>query len=179
MNTTTRYGVWLRIIHWLTFLLVAGALLMVELHEFAPKGSALRNGMMYAHMQFGIAVLLVFLPHLIVRLRNTAPPIVPTPPAWQKLLSKLVHLVLFVLILVQPIMGILMVQAHGFDVNFLGMNLPALVAKDKEFGHTLGEVHEVLGNTLMYLALFHAAAALWHQWIEKDNTLARMGFGRR
>ena len=179
MNTKTRYGVWLRILHWLTFLLVTVALVMVELHEFAPKGSALRNNMMYAHMQFGIAVLLVFLPHLIVRLRNTSPPIVPTPPNWQQLLSKLVHGVLLLLILVQPVLGILMVQSHGHDVNFLGMHVPTLVGKDKSIGEFTDDMHSILGNTLMYLALFHAAAALYHQWFVKDNTMARMGFGRR
>lgn len=178
MSETRRYGLWLRILHWLTFVLVTGALLMIELKGFAPRGSALRSGMMYAHIQFGVAVLLLFVPHLWVRLRNTTPPIVPPMPVWQSWLSRLVHLLLFVLLLVLPALGVLTVQASGHAVNFLGVDLPTLLGANRDLSHNLREIHETLGNVMLYLALAHAAAALWHQWGTRDNTMARMGFGR-
>lgn len=178
MNETVRYGLWLRILHWLTALLVIGALAMVELHEFAPKGSALRNGMMYAHFQFGIIVLLIFIPHLWLRLVNKTPAIHPPVPKWQDWLSSAVHWFLLLAILVQPVMGILMMQAGGHTVNFLGWNVPAFIGKDKPAGQIFHTVHITLGNVLLYGAILHAVAAFWHQWGQRDDTMARMWFGR-
>ncbi len=179
MTDSARYGWWLRALHWLTALLVIGALLMIELHGYAPKGSALRNGMMYAHMQFGIAALLVFVPHLWVRLVNRTPGVQPPLPMWQKGLSHLVHWVLLLIVLVQPILGVLMEQAGGHSLNFLGIPIPTLLDKNKDTGHTLMSYHVALGSVMLYLALFHAVAAFWHQWGRRDTTMARMWFGQR
>lgn len=178
MNANTRYGFWLRSLHWLVAALVIGALALVELHEFAPRGSALRNGMMYWHTQFGIAVLLLFLPRALVRLAGRRPAVVPPLPVWQKALSVLVQAALYLLMLAQPLLGVLMVQAHGHDVAFLGLPIPRMVAEGKDLGHQLGEWHETLGNVFLWLAVVHAVAALWHHWGRRDNTLRRMGYGR-
>lgn len=178
MNPTARYGLWLRIVHWLTTLLVIGALAMVELHDFAPKGSALRSNMMYAHFQMGMIALLVFFPHLWLRIANRTPAIRPPPPRWQKWLSSLIHWFLLLAILVQPVMGVLMMEASGHDVNFLGLHVPAVIGKDKVAGHYFHTVHITLGNVLLYAVILHALAALWHQWGQRDNTMARMWFGR-
>lgn len=178
MSNATRYGLWLRIIHWLTALLVIGALTTIELKGYAERGSSLRDNLMFAHIQFGLAVLLLFLPHLLVRLRNTAPPIVPPMPKWQVLLSRLVHLSLFVLLIAQPLLGLLGVQASGHAVGFLGISIPMLVAQNKDLGHSIIEIHETAGNVMLWLAIAHAVAALWHHWGARDNTLRRMGFRR-
>lgn len=178
MSNSTRYGFWLRNLHWLIATLVIGALTLVELHELAPRGSALRSGMMYWHMQFGMAVLLLFLPRLIVRLSGKRPAVVPPEPLWMSIPAKAGHLVFYVLMAAQPILGVLMVQASGHDVAFLGMHVPAMVAHDRDLGHTLGEFHELGGNIFLWLAVAHALAAFWHHWGRKDNTLRRMGYSK-
>ena len=42
-----------------------------------------------------------------------------------------------------------------------------------------GEVHGVLGDALMWLAGFHALAALYHHFVLKDGVLRAMLPGRR
>ena len=37
-----------------------------------------------------------------------------------------------------------------------------------------GELHESAGSALFFVALAHAAVALWHQYVKKDGTLTRM-----
>jgi hypothetical protein len=44
----------------------------------------------------------------------------------------------------------------------------------KETAHNLKEIHEALGNLLLWLAIFHAAAAVWHHRFVKDDTLTRL-----
>lgn len=178
MSNATRYGLWLRILHWLTALLVIGALVVIELKGFAERGSALRDNLMFAHIQFGLAVLLLFLPHLIVRLRNTAPPVVPPMPTAQVWVSRLVQIVLMTLLLAQPVLGLLGVQASGHEVAFLGMSIPALVSENRDLGHSIIEIHETLGNVMLWTAVLHVVAALWHHFVTRDNVLLRMGFRR-
>jgi cytochrome b561 len=46
--------------------------------------------------------------------------------------------------------------------------------RDRAFARSVKEVHELLSNALMILAVFHALAAMIHHWIWHDRTLARM-----
>ena len=54
------------------------------------------------------------------------------------------------------------------------LTLPDLVGKDKELGHNLAELHEALSSGLLWLIGGHAAAALWHHRVHRDDTLRRM-----
>jgi cytochrome b561 len=47
----------------------------------------------------------------------------------------------------------------------------------------LAEVHQIGGNLLLIVAGLHAAAALWHHFVKRQDTLQRMMYlpasGRR
>jgi len=47
-------------------------------------------------------------------------------------------------------------------------------ASNRAFARSVKEVHEVLANALVILAILYAVAALVHHWIFRDRTLARM-----
>ena len=40
-------------------------------------------------------------------------------------------------------------------------------------------VHGLLAKLLMALVLLHVAGALYHQFVQRDGLMARMGFGKR
>lgn len=173
--SASRYSPWVRHLHWLVFVLVACALLLIYIHGWSERGSALRANAKWAHMQFGIAVLLVMLPRLLVRGRmGKAPPIVPTPWRWQAVVATTTHLVLYALLIVTPLLGIASRLWNPGEWNFLGIALPHVAMPDKDFAHQIEEIHETLGNVLMYLAAAHALAALVHHYLRRDNTLRRM-----
>lgn len=181
MLRQSRYSPWVRHLHWLIFVLVAGALALIYLQDLAPKGSELRANLKWAHVQFGIAALLVMLPRLLVRLRHHGdePPITPSPPRWQVRMSRLIHVTLYALLFAVPLLGVSMMLAKGTPWDFAGVALPVLPAPDRSLAHAIAEVHETLGNVLMYLAGFHAAAALFHHVFQRDDTLRRMLPARR
>ncbi|WHZ18795.1 MAG: hypothetical protein OJF55_000944 [Rhodanobacteraceae bacterium] len=168
------YSPWLRRLHWLIFILVACALLLIYLHGWLPKSSALRARAKWAHMQFGIAILLIMLPRLLVRARDTAPPITPVPPLWQTLVARTTHLALYALLFATPLLGVATMAWSGQHWNFLGLPLPSVPTPDRHFSHQLEDIHETFGNVLMYLAAAHALAALLHHFIQRDDTLKRM-----
>ena len=175
----SRYAPWVRYFHWLVFVLVACALFLIYLHGWSPRGSALRANAEWAHMQFGIAILLVMLPRLWVRTRSHAPPIAPPPPRWQDWLAKTVQLALYLLLFATPILGFTMMVAKGRPWDFLGIPLPHVSAPDRHLAHRIEDIHETLGNVLMYLAAAHALIALFHHFIRRDNALRQMLPGKK
>lgn len=170
----TRHHPWLRRLHWLVFLLVAAALLLIHIHAWTPRGTALHANAKWAHMQFGIAVLLVMLPRLLLRKRAGAPPHSPPLPGWQAWPGKTVHLALYVLLLATPLLGITNRLWNPAAWNILGIPMPHVPHPDRGLAHVLENIHGTFGNVLMYLAAMHAVAALSHHFVQRDNVLTRM-----
>jgi cytochrome b561 len=80
-----------------------------------------------------------------------------------------------VLLFAIPLSGWLMSSAKGFQTVYLGLlPLPDLLSKDKVLGDALAALHEVLNITLLVLVVAHVAAAVKHQFVDRDGTLARM-----
>ncbi|QYZ70193.1 cytochrome b [Neotabrizicola shimadae] len=105
------------------------------------------------HVWVGVAVLVLVLLRVVVRLLQGG----PQPPgrlgSAAVLLAKGGHLLLYVLMIGVPLGGAL--------VWYLGIT-------------SLGDMHELAGNVLFFVALAHAAIALFHQYVLKDRLLLRM-----
>lgn len=176
--TSSHYARGFAALHWLMAVLIVAVIVLIEAREFIPKEDPLRAQVKSLHFSLGLAMLGLVLARLAVRATTTVPAIVPKPAAWQTGLSHLIHLLLYLLMAGLPILGWATLSALGKDIPFFGLQLPPLVAEDREFGQWLEEVHKVLGNVLMYVIGLHAAAALFHHYGVKDNTLTRMLPGR-
>lgn len=172
--SANRYAPWVRRLHWAVAWFIVFALVLIEIKGWFPRGSATRTAVKWGHMQFGIAVLLLMLPRLLVRLRHAAPPITPPLPRWQDVLSKLVHLSLYLLAFAVPLLGVSMMFIAGKPWNLLGLPLPVMATPDPDLAHALEGIHETIGNVLMWLAIAHAAAAVFHHFVQRDDTLLRM-----
>jgi cytochrome b561 len=131
------------------------------------------------HFMLGLSVLALALLRLLVNVTRSAPPIVPEPPKWQQLSAKLMHLALYALMLGTPLLGWLLLSAAGKPIPFFGLQLPALIAQSKDTAGFIKEIHETVANAGYLLIGLHAAAALYHHYGVRDNTLQRMLPGRR
>lgn len=161
-------------LHWLMLLLIATVYACMEFRGYFPKGSDPRETMKLFHFMLGISVLLLVVVRIVARFLQAAPPIVPAPSAIQDKIAKLMHLALYAFMIGMPLIGWLIFSAEGKAVPFFGLELPPLIAPDKHFAHTLEELHET-GGTLGYVLIgLHAAASLFHHYVQKDNTLTRM-----
>jgi cytochrome b561 len=73
------------------------------------------------------------------------------------------------------VVGLLYSNSYGVQVNlFLMVQLPTVIAHDPAFGETLGALHNFLGYSLLALIGAHAAAALFHHFIRRDDVLNAM-----
>lgn len=85
------------------------------------------------------------------------------------------HGLLYVLIFAAPLSGWMMSSALGFPVVWFGvLPLPDLIGKDKALGELLKLVHQYLNYVFLAVVTGHALAAIKHQWLDRDGTLARM-----
>jgi cytochrome b561 len=173
-SVSDRYATPVIVLHWLMFLLIVVSYASIELREFFPKESAPREALKSLHYMIGLTVLALVIARIIARFSYVIPRILPPPPRWQEMAARLIHLALFIFMIAMPVLGWLILSAEGDPIPFWGLELPPLVSPDKEFAEQAEEIHETVGNIGYFLIGAHAAAALFHHYVVRDNTLARM-----
>ncbi len=175
-NSRLGYGAAVIALHWLTLLLLVAVYSCMELRGWAPKGSALRDNMKSLHYLLGLTVLVVVTVRLAVRwAAGAAPPIEPPLPAWQEKVAHLMHVALYAFLFAMPILGWLTLSAGSAKpILLFGVALPALLAPDEALGKQIKEIHETIATVGYFLVGLHAAAALVHHYLRRDNTLLRM-----
>lgn len=161
-------------LHWLIAVLLA-CLFGVGLYMTDLKLSPQKLQIYAWHKWAGVTVFLLVLVRLGWRIGHAPPPDAAGTPRWQVVAAHAVHHLLYVLMLAIPVSGWLMSSAKGFQTVWFGVvPLPDLLDKNKELGALLAEVHEALNWTMAALVLAHAAAALKHHFVDRDDVLARM-----
>jgi len=173
-NTVSRYGSLSVGLHWLMLLLIASVYACIELRGNFPKGSDMREGLKTWHFMLGLSILVLVLVRLAARFIGTVPRIEPAPPKWQSLFAKLMHIALYALMIGMPLLGWLTLSAEGKLVPFFGLQLPSLVGESKSIAGWAKELHETGGTVGYFLIGLHAATALFHHYVVRDNTLRRM-----
>ncbi|HEV2623104.1 MAG TPA: cytochrome b/b6 domain-containing protein [Frateuria sp.] len=173
--TRSRYPALVRAAHWLTVLAVFAAYLLVEFGG-EDKEAGGPSAALQWHYLAGLLVLLLLLVRLPVLAIGRFPPIQPAPGRFTHLVARITHLALYAFLLVQPLLGIVQVDLAGDRVTLpvLGWSLPSLVPPDATWHERIGELHEAIGEIFYWIIGLHVAAALWHHFIVRDNTLRRM-----
>lgn len=161
-----------RFLHWLTaILLVASFGLGISMTRFIEDDQKLR---VYSwHEWVGVTIFLATIARLVWRLLHRPPPI--DLPWIERVGSGVVYLAMYVVLLVQPIVGWLMSTAFGFQVVYLGLvPLPQIIEADRDFAERLQTVH--FAGAMVLLALFaaHMGGVLFHHLIKQDGILQRM-----
>ena len=79
------------------------------------------------------------------------------------------------LLVAVPATAILGAWFSGHPVTFLGIGaIGPLTGEAHDLGLSLAELHETLGNVILYVAGVHAAAALFHHFFLRDRVLRSM-----
>ncbi|MDI1272886.1 cytochrome b [Polaromonas sp.] len=169
-----RYGRASIALHWLMLIVIAAIYACMELSENFPKGSDLRVGLKNWHFMLGLSVLMLVAVRMVLRLSSATPPIQPAPPRWQVVPSRLMLVALYALMIGMPLLGWLTLSAEGQAIPFFFVQLPALVNESKSVAKWAKDLHETGAGIGYFLIGMHAAAALFHHYFVRDNTLRRM-----
>jgi cytochrome b561 len=173
-NTTARYGLLSIGLHWLMLLLIVVVYACIDLRGYFPKGSGSREALKTWHFMLGLSVFALVWMRLLINITSPTPRTCSDAPSWQTFSAKLMHVTLYALMIAMPLLGWLLLSASGKSISYFGLELPALVAKNKDLADLVKEIHETGGTIGYFLIGLHATAALFHHYFVKDNTLRRM-----
>lgn len=169
-----RYDLVAVCLHWLVAGLIIAAFALGVVMVDIPGLTPTKLRYFSWHKWLGVSVLALVAIRLLWRLRQGVPRPVEMP-AWQRRASTLMHGGLYALMFAVPLSGYFYSLAAGVPVVYLGiLPLPVLMEPDPVLKPVLKEVHEVLVYTMLAFVLVHVAAALKHQWIDRDGLLRRM-----
>lgn len=174
LNTKERYGSLFVALHWIMLLVMAAVFATIELHENYPRGDPMRGLLMAWHFQLGLTVLLLVGVRIVLKLTAPDPEIKPALTRAQHLGANAMHLALYLIMIVMPIAGFVGRTLAGKVVYFFGIALPVLLAPNKDLAENIFDIHSLIGNTAYFLIATHAIVALYHHYIQKDNTFTRM-----
>ncbi|MDX8381270.1 MAG: cytochrome b [Ghiorsea sp.] len=178
-NSELDYGVIAKGFHWLLFLMFTISVVMGNFLASMPKGADKLEaaGM---HKSFGLIILTLVIMRLAWRLINTTPKHPDGTSPVQKILADIMHWGLYVLMLAQPITGILMTQTFGYPASLFGIvDFPALIEKNLELAKLFRAAHGFIWIILVVAVFGHVGAALYHHFIKKDGILNRMTFNTK
>jgi superoxide oxidase len=161
-------------LHWGMLALIALTYAAIELRVLWERGTPERSWLREMHFGLGLMVLGLVLVRIVARLRWPPPPITPPLRPWQRAASQAVHGLLYLFMLGMPLVGWLMLSLRGDEVMFFGLQLPPLAAEDKDLGKLLRGWHGDIGRIFYGVLGLHAAAALFHHHVLRDDTLRRM-----
>lgn len=135
---------------------------------------------LFWHKSTGILILLLSLARVIVRVMYKAPP-EPPMPAWQAWAAKALHFLFYVAMIGMPLTGWAMVSTSAREIPFYFMHWPHMPfipvsAEHESATHEFFEFFHKLGAKILIYGMIplHVAAALKHQFIDKDAVVEHM-----
>ena len=168
-----KYGKTAKAFHWIIVALIAVQLplgwLMPDIRRGMSPGSA-----MSLHISIGITILVLIVLRFVWRLTH---PVAPESylPAWQRVSSEAVHLLLYPVVFVTTLTGWFFESGRGWSINLYGvLPIPRLVEEGSPTGHAIGELHETMIWVLVALIAVHVLAAFVHLFVCKDRVMQRM-----
>jgi cytochrome b561 len=163
-----------RSFHWLTALLVLAAYVLSiggrEARVFADGN----KGLLTLHESLGLAIFVTTLLRLAHRRWARSPDPV-SMPVWMHQAALATRLLLYFLLVFLPLSAIVgsWIEGHSLSFYFVGA-IASPWATSPALGQSILSLHKLAGDAIMWLGGVHAAAALFHHFILKDNVLRSM-----
>jgi len=127
------------------------------------------------HKWTGVTIFLLAAARLLWRLGHPAPALPSAMRPWEKRAAHAVHALLYALFFAAPLTGWLFSSAAGFQTVYLGLvPIPDLLSKNEDLAEVLKIAHHWINYALAGVIVLHAAAALKHHFVDRDDVLARM-----
>ena len=160
------------VLHWITAALVVALWLLGQTIDWFPKGTP-RVFARSTHISLGVALALVLLARVSWRLGGRAFHLPPAGSQWLDKRATVTHWLLYGLLITTVALGITNAWVRG-DTIFNLFKIQSFDPNNKALTESVEEWHALAANTLLVVALFHAAAGLLHHFVWHDGVLRRM-----
>jgi cytochrome b561 len=153
---TRQFTVTAKWLHWLIALLMLSVL--GAAWSFAFQAPEDRAGAIPVHVSIGLIVVLLTLLRLAWRKAARPPPIPQTTPGWMQHGAAVGHFLLYVLILLQGVLGIWMAALSPVDIRFFNMfDISELAPASAGSVAALRQIHDCRPCAGCVLASFRAS----------------------
>lgn len=186
MNSSTsmepRYGLMAIVLHWLLAVFILSVFAMGVYVADLPFSLA-KLKLINWHKWAGVFILALSAWRLLWRLTHR-PPALPARidqamPGWQRVAFHGTHHLMYLLFFAVPLLGWAYSSAKGYPIVWFGvLPLPDWVPVNEALAQVLKPLHALAAYGLIGLVVLHVAAALKHQFIDRDGLIDRMRPGR-
>lgn len=164
------------VLHWLMALLV---LMMLGIGKFVMPGVSPDDPqkvfMLQIHAYTGGAIAILLVIRLILRFAVKRPAPADAGNGFLNFVGKAVHFLLYLFLIGMAVSGLGLFQLADLPAVFSGEN-----PYPSDFFQYLPRMgHGLLSWLVVLLVALHFGAAMYHQFLRRDNLLARMWFGQR
>lgn len=169
-DSKERYGSVSKAFHWLMAVLIIWQLLKFG-DRIAEGEHWVGQTLVPWHVSIGTLLLVLIVLRLawVARQRHQRP---AQDPATAKLV-KAGHGLLFAGMLLMPITGVMVMLGGGYGLTAFGLEIFA-ESEEIAWAASLGSLHSPLVWALTALVLGHIGIALFHHFVQRDDTLKRM-----
>nr|WP_244423953.1 cytochrome b/b6 domain-containing protein [Phyllobacterium sp. YR531] len=159
-----------RVLHWIIAMLVFAVWPLGMLLKYFKDDVKLDFYLL--HESFGFLVLWLMLLRLGMRLSQGRP---AHHDDWTGIISRIVHWLLYVALIVMPVSGFLATNAHGFPLRWFGV-VPVWspIGREPTIAPIFSIVHSGTAWLILTLVGLHIAGALFHRIIRRDDVFQRM-----
>jgi cytochrome b561 len=159
------------VLHWLTAILVIGLWCVGQTIDMFPRGGP-RITARSLHICTGALLTLIFIYRIWWR-STAGAKLPPASTGLVQVAAKSVHWILYGAVLATLLLGLFNAWVRG-DNLFDLVRIPAFDPGNKALRHDVEDWHGLLANIVLAVAALHAAAALVHHYVWKDQVLRRM-----
>lgn len=181
------YNTAAKTLHWL----IAGAIVVQVflgwwMNEWVPDHSKIQDQIQTVHISLGVTILLLVLIRIAVRLIWPPPPLPVGTPGWAKVGAMASHTIFYLLMVILPLTGWIIVSLETDPIHLWGLPWPRLPFVHAIFGqHPTKATHHAIMHIHVFILMWilvvtfalHVAAAVWHQ-LAGPKVLWRMLPGR-
>lgn len=161
-------------LHWLIALMVIGAIAIGMLYLDSPNTPE-KIPYLQLHSRWGFVLFALMVARVSTRFAFKRPATATTGNSILDGAAKVTHFLLYFLVFGMLVSGLGTSMQANLMAVFQGQT--ELPADFRVFPPRLG--HGLTYSLLFIVILLHVGAALFHQFVRKDNLMARMWFGRR
>lgn len=194
LTTSARYTGVAIALHWILAILVLSLIpigwwMGDAIREPATQAQALK--IYPVHKAVGMTVLALTVLRIVWRLTHKAPPLPARMAGWEKAVARGTHGLFYLLLIAMPLSGWIYASAGYSEafkafvtvpISWFGVftipDFPGVATQPNEARKAIGlaaiNVHSKLAWAMLILAALHAGAALKHQFVDRDDVLARM-----
>lgn len=171
-STAIRYDNGAIAFHWIMVVLIVAVGVLGLLHDSWPKGT--QAFWINIHALTGLLVWVLVMARLWWRITHRPPALPPESGELSRRLSYPVHLLLYLLIFVIPVLGIVTFIWHGRVFDFGLFKVDPGIHRERAIFHPTEEIHGYLAYALFALIGVHVLAALWQHFFRHNRILLRM-----